>query len=94
MVGAIDKHSRDELEQDFPNDPAAILTEKGQQALSPYELIEMNNYTDKEFVSCLEYYNDRHFLHHPAIFTESGRNESKFITAKNPLDVYKFCKSI
>ncbi|XP_017494067.1 PREDICTED: 28S ribosomal protein S29, mitochondrial-like [Rhagoletis zephyria] len=76
---------------DYPRD---LLTDEGFHDFDPFVPIEVEKYSDKEMVTCLEYYQDRRWLQRPAAFTEEGREEIKFLSGANPFHVYEFCSSL
>lgn len=68
--------------------------QQGFHDFDPFVPIEVEKYSDKEMVTCLEYYQDRRWLQRPAAFTEEGREEIKFLSGANPFHVYEFCSSL
>lgn len=63
--------------------PRYLLYKKGFEHLDPFVPIEVNKYSDKEFLSCASYYRDRLWLRG----SEDIDKELKFTSACNP---YKF----
>ncbi|RWS06998.1 28S ribosomal protein S29: mitochondrial-like protein [Dinothrombium tinctorium] len=86
-----DKVGRLTGERFGPDLPKYLLTEKGFQDLDPFIPIKVDKYTENEFENCLDYYIRKNYVNHPAAKTEMGRKEIKFMSAYNPLEVYKFC---
>lgn len=56
--------------------------------------MEVGKYSDKEFSSCLDYYEDRDWIQRPEARTEQGRDEIRFLSASNPFQVYEFCTNL
>ncbi|KAI2797757.1 28S ribosomal protein S29, mitochondrial [Blomia tropicalis] len=76
---------------DYPKD---LLTDEGFHHFDPFVPIEVGRYSEKEILTCLDYYEDRKWLQRPESFTEEGREEIKFLSGCNPFHVYDFCSNI
>uniref|UniRef100_A0A2A4JMM5 Small ribosomal subunit protein mS29 n=1 Tax=Heliothis virescens TaxID=7102 RepID=A0A2A4JMM5_HELVI len=63
--------------------PRYLLYKKGFEHLDPFVPIEVGRYSEKEFLTCAEYYRDRLWLRGPPEI----ETELKFTSARNP---YKF----
>jgi len=57
-------------------------------------MVQVSAYSDKELMSCLDYYEDRQWIQRPAAKTPEGREEIRFLTGNNPEQVYDFCANI
>lgn len=58
--------------------------------MDPFIPIEVKNYTDKEYISCMNYYRDRLWIRdHPDTETELA-----FTTNKNPFKLMQYCSPL
>ncbi|XP_028031596.1 28S ribosomal protein S29, mitochondrial [Bombyx mandarina] len=67
--------------------PRYLLYKKGFEHLDPFVPIEVGRYTDKEFLSCANYYRDRLWLRGPSDL----ETELKFTSASNPYNFMLQC---
>lgn len=77
-----------------PYYPKALLTDRGWEDFDPFIPIKVENYSDMEADSCLDYYTDKMLLQRPQSKTPEGREEIKAINARNPFEMYKFCSNL
>ncbi|XP_044764137.1 28S ribosomal protein S29, mitochondrial [Coccinella septempunctata] len=61
--------------------PKFLLGKEGFEHLDPFIPVEVENYSEKEFISCIDYYNDRKWIqqYYPEL-----RNELSFVSNNNP----------
>jgi len=76
---------------DYPKD---LLGDEGFHDLDPFVPIETVKYTEKEIMTCLDYYQDRQWLQRPPSNTVEGREEIKFVSGQNPFHVYQYCSNL
>ena len=61
----------------------------GFEHFDPHIPIHVQEYSDKEANSCLDYYIDNQWIQNPAGHTEAGKKEMIFLSCKNPLALYE-----
>ncbi|XP_077293048.1 mitochondrial ribosomal protein S29 [Arctopsyche grandis] len=70
--------------------PRYLLGKEGFEHMDPFIPIEVENYSDKEYYSCMNYYRDRLWIRdHPDAETELA-----FTTAKNPYNLMIYTASL
>ncbi|XP_067131890.1 small ribosomal subunit protein mS29 [Centruroides vittatus] len=74
--------------------PHALLGKEGFDCLDPFVPILVENYTEKEIDSCLDYYVDRMWIQNENGRGETGRKELKFLSGYNPRSLQKICAPI
>ncbi|GIX92500.1 28S ribosomal protein S29, mitochondrial [Caerostris extrusa] len=77
-----------------PYTPRALLGKEGFECMDPFIPIQIENYTDKEMHSVLEYYIDRLWIQSEQGRSEEGRDQIKFLSGSNPLQVMKLCEPL
>lgn len=79
------------LTADLPFTPLALLGKEGFEVLDPFIPVLVDNYTDKEFESNVDYYEDTMWIQNKEALTEEGRAQLKFLSGKNPHYLMKLC---
>ncbi|KAH7644315.1 28s ribosomal protein s29 [Dermatophagoides farinae] len=74
--------------------PKALLTDQGFQDFDPFIPIECGKYDEKEFHSCMDYYQDRKWLQRIESKTDEGQDEIRFLSGMNPGQVFHLCSDI
>jgi len=69
--------------------PLELLGAENFQKLDPFVPVHIPEYSDREAVSCIEYYRDRHFIQKDVAGTEAGRKELIALSCNNPRELYK-----
>ncbi|KAI1301449.1 28S ribosomal protein S29, mitochondrial [Halotydeus destructor] len=78
----------------IPSDlPKHLLTEEGFNDFDPFIPIRVAKYSEKEIENCLDYYTEKLLLQRDESRTPAGRQEMKFLSSANPLDLYKLATS-
>ncbi|XP_073835412.1 mitochondrial ribosomal protein S29 [Musca autumnalis] len=71
--------------------PRYLLGTQGFEHLDPFVPVHVDNYTDKEFHSCIQYYVDRHWIQK----TPQGFEEQlKYLSNKNPYGLMRLTRSL
>uniref|UniRef100_A0A1A9WAZ9 Small ribosomal subunit protein mS29 n=1 Tax=Glossina brevipalpis TaxID=37001 RepID=A0A1A9WAZ9_9MUSC len=71
--------------------PRYLLGRNGFEHLDPFVPIAVQNYTDKEFHTCIQYYLDRHWIQK----TPEGFDEQlKHLSNKNPYNLMQITRSL
>ncbi|KAL7735108.1 hypothetical protein ACLKA6_001975 [Drosophila palustris] len=71
--------------------PRYLLGKEGFEHLDPFVPIQVGNYTDKEFQSCINYYLDRHWISK----TQPGfENQLKFMSNMNPYTLMQLVRGL
>ncbi|KAK2155125.1 hypothetical protein LSH36_248g02005 [Paralvinella palmiformis] len=71
--------------------PRYLLTKEAIDMLEPHIPIHIQNYSDKEAQSCLEYFIDRKWIMKQEGLTMEGQREILFLSSQNPLEMYNVC---
>ncbi|XP_015178536.1 PREDICTED: 28S ribosomal protein S29, mitochondrial [Polistes dominula] len=71
--------------------PRFLLGKEGFEFTDPFLPILVENYNKTEFESIMEYYNDRKWVRN---ITSEGLAEIWALTAGNPCEIMKFCRSL
>lgn len=71
--------------------PHQLLRKEGFDHLDPFVPVQVENYTQKEFESCYQYYIDRKWLQHDKALTEEGKQELMFLSNSNPGTFDRLC---
>ena len=71
--------------------PLYLLGKEGFEHLDPFIPIKVNEYSETEVESCLQYYIDRHWLQNKKGCTEEGKRELKFLSGMNPERLMEIC---
>lgn len=74
--------------------PKTLLTDEGFQDFDPFVPVEVSEFTQKEFQSCMDYYEDRQWLQRPAARTLEGQEEIKFLSGMNPGQIARICSEL
>ncbi|RNA01030.1 28S ribosomal mitochondrial [Brachionus plicatilis] len=82
------------LEYEGPLTPAHLLKKEGFYHLEPFVPIEIPAYSDLEILNHYEYYKDRNWLQNEDALTDSGKEELKFLSGKNPREFMRICRAI
>lgn len=78
----------DRMESELPR---YLLGKEGFEHLDPMVPIRVDNYTQQEFDSCIEYYVNRKWIQN----TEPGfEKELQFLTNSNPYELMQICRSL
>ncbi|KAK2705044.1 hypothetical protein QYM36_017175 [Artemia franciscana] len=67
--------------------PRHLLGKEGWECLDPFYPVEVSNYTEKEFLSTLDYLKEKNWIQHPQALTEEGRDQLAFLSGFNPLQL-------
>lgn len=71
--------------------PLYLLRREGFEHLDPFVPVRVDNYSEQEFYSCLQYYLDRKWIQ----TTGEGYDvELEFLSARNPYTLMKICNSV
>ncbi|ALC40512.1 mRpS29 [Drosophila busckii] len=71
--------------------PRYLLGKTGFEHLDPFVPVHVTNYTDKEFLSCINYYMDRHWI----TKTQPGFEEQlKFMSNHNPYTLMQIVRGL
>ncbi|XP_053950665.1 28S ribosomal protein S29, mitochondrial [Anastrepha ludens] len=71
--------------------PRYLLGKEGFEHLDPFVPVRVENYTDKEFASCIQYYLDRNWIQK----TPEGFDEQlKYLSNKNPYTLMQLTRSL
>lgn len=71
--------------------PRYLLNKQGFEHLDPFVPIKTEAYSEKEFLSCLNYYVDRKWILNT---TPGYEDELKFLSNNNPYKLMDLCKSL
>ncbi|XP_068086836.1 small ribosomal subunit protein mS29 [Anabrus simplex] len=80
-----------------PNDrwesdlPVYQLGKEGFEHMDPFIPIQVTEYDNKEFDSCIDYYVDRRWLQLEKSWTEEGRKELSFLSNRNGYSLMHLC---
>jgi len=66
---------------------------QGFKLFDPFIPIKVDVYSNDEAESCLDYYTERLLLQRPESKTKAGREEIKFLSVRNPLELFKLCSA-
>lgn len=69
--------------------PQDLLGQSGFESLDPFLPVLVDNYTEKEFYTCLQYFFDHHWFVKPYSQTDEGMAEIKALSCKNPRAIYE-----
>uniref|UniRef100_A0A1L8DRR2 Small ribosomal subunit protein mS29 n=1 Tax=Nyssomyia neivai TaxID=330878 RepID=A0A1L8DRR2_9DIPT len=71
--------------------PLNLLGRDGFELLDPFVPIRVDDYTEKEYYSCIEYYLNRRWIQN----RQDGYDEElKYLSAKNPFKLMQLCSSL
>ncbi|XP_004535231.1 28S ribosomal protein S29, mitochondrial [Ceratitis capitata] len=71
--------------------PRYLLGKEGFEHLDPFVPLHVDNYSDKEFASCIQYYLDRNWIQK----TPEGFDEQlKYLSNKNPYTLMRLTRSL
>lgn len=73
--------------------PRYLLGKKGFEYVDPFIPVGVDNYTEKEVLSCLSYYMDRRWIQNPRGLTKAGIDELRFLSSHNPFKLSELCES-
>ncbi|XP_055640121.1 28S ribosomal protein S29, mitochondrial isoform X2 [Toxorhynchites rutilus septentrionalis] len=79
-----DDHMESEL-------PMYLLRRKGFEHLDPFVPIRVDNYSEEEFHSCVQYYLNRKWIQ---TTTDGFDKELEFLSGKNPYKIMQLCASL
>ncbi|XP_059615193.1 small ribosomal subunit protein mS29 [Phlebotomus argentipes] len=71
--------------------PLNLLGRAGFEMLDPFVPVRVNDYTEKEYYSCIEYYVNRRWIQNQK---QGFDEELKALSAKNPYDLMQLCSSL
>uniref|UniRef100_A0A1I8PI07 Small ribosomal subunit protein mS29 n=1 Tax=Stomoxys calcitrans TaxID=35570 RepID=A0A1I8PI07_STOCA len=71
--------------------PRYLLGTQGFEHLDPFVPVRVDNYTDKEYHSCIQYYLDRHWIQKTP---EGFEDQLKFLSNKNPYGLMRLTRSL
>ena len=67
------------------------LLSKGFDHLDPFLPVAVENYTQDEFDTVIEYYKNRKWIRH---ITLEGQKELKLLSGSNPFKLMEYCKHL
>ncbi|KAI0229527.1 28S ribosomal protein S29, mitochondrial [Lamellibrachia satsuma] len=88
VIGTLDAYGND-ADQRGSYLPRYVLGKEGFEWLDPHIPIYVPNYSEKEALSCLQYYIDRRWLQNPKALTEEGKEELLLLSSLNPFELYR-----
>lgn len=71
--------------------PRYLLGQKGFEHLDPFVPVHVENYNDKEFHSCVQYYLDRHWIQKTP---EGFEEQLKHLSNKNPYSLMRLTRAL
>ncbi|TMW49974.1 hypothetical protein DOY81_004965 [Sarcophaga bullata] len=71
--------------------PRYLLGRKGFEHLDPFVPIHVENYNDKEFHSCIQYYLERHWIQKTP---EGFEDQLKYLSNKNPYELMRQTRAL
>ncbi|XP_075158776.1 mitochondrial ribosomal protein S29 [Haematobia irritans] len=71
--------------------PRYLLGNQGFEHLDPFVPVRVDNYTDKEYHSCIQYYLDRHWIQKTP---EGFEDQLKFLSNQNPYGLMRLTRSL
>ncbi|KZC07495.1 PREDICTED: 28S ribosomal protein S29, mitochondrial [Dufourea novaeangliae] len=71
--------------------PKYLLGKEGFELLDPFLPISIENYTQDEFNTIIEYYKDRKWIRE---ITPEGVKELELLSNRNPYDLWHYCKPL
>lgn len=71
--------------------PRYLLDKRGFEHLDPFVPIRVDNYSEKEYQSCIEYYLNRRWIQNQK---EGFEKELKFLSGKNPFRLMQVCSPL
>ncbi|CAG0912794.1 unnamed protein product [Notodromas monacha] len=74
--------------------PRYLLGRDGFEKLDPFLPVRVDNYSEQEFESCMDFYINKKWLVKPAAKTPIGRKELAFVSAYNPLALNEISEGI
>nr|CAG4651812.1 EOG090X05V1 [Triops cancriformis] len=83
VVTTVDSHALPDTHRQSDL-PRYLLGKKGFELMDPFLPVEVPVYSEKELLSCLDYYTERKWLQHPKAGTELGRLELAQLSCHNP----------
>ncbi|XP_033103089.1 28S ribosomal protein S29, mitochondrial-like [Anneissia japonica] len=93
IVTTVDQHnSYKEMKADYK--PLYLLKQEGFEVMDPFIPVKVDNYSEKEFESMMQYLLDKKWIQNEKICTESGMQELKFLSSLNPGAVQRICFSL
>lgn len=90
VIATVDKIAMTEgfMDSEFP---IYLLGKEGFEHFDPFVPIHVDNFNDKEFERCIEYYVDRKWIQN----CKTGfSHELKFLSGKNPYKLMQMCASL
>lgn len=71
--------------------PLNLLGRAGFELLDPFVPVRVDDYTEKEYYSCIEYYLNRRWIQNRK---DGFDEELKYLSAKNPFKLMQLCSSL
>ncbi|ESO07686.1 hypothetical protein HELRODRAFT_170221 [Helobdella robusta] len=68
--------------------PIDLIGQQGFEDLDPFIPVHVDNYSEKEFFSCMQYFFDHKWFVNPYSQTEEGIKEIKSLSCMNPKELY------
>jgi len=87
VVCTVDGNATQPADNNFYR-PVELFNKDGFETLDPYVPVQVNNYSDKEAYSCIEYFIDRKWIQNEVAQTEEGQKELLTLAGHNPLQLY------
>ncbi|XP_038073259.1 28S ribosomal protein S29, mitochondrial-like [Patiria miniata] len=92
IVTSVDQHLLRPPRNDYK--PLHLLQKEGFEMMDPFVPIYVDNYTDKEFESCIAFYKEKRWLQNESAYSEDGKSQLRFLTEKNPGSLCRVCASL
>ncbi|XP_041463926.1 28S ribosomal protein S29, mitochondrial-like [Lytechinus variegatus] len=93
IIMTVDQHNCHQAPKyDFK--PLHLLQKQGFEWLDPFVPIYVENYSDKEFESCMQYYISKRWVQTEQAKTEEGKLHLKLLSESSPGSLERMCASI
>lgn len=81
-------HTDGDMESELPR---YLMGKEGFEHIDPFIPIKLDNFNEKEYLSCIDYYLNRRWIQN----TEKGFDEElRFLSGKNPFKLMNLCASL
>ncbi|XP_072166747.1 small ribosomal subunit protein mS29-like [Diadema setosum] len=93
IITTVDQHNSYKMpKEDFK--PLYLLQKEGFEWLDPFVPVYVENYSDKEFESCMQYYISKNWIQFDEAKSEEGKLHLKLLSESNPGSIERICASI
>lgn len=93
IITTVDQHNCHQAPKDDFR-PLHLLQKQGFEWLDPFVPVYVENYSDKEFESCLQFYMSKNWITLDQAKTEEGKLHLKLLSESNPGSLERICASI